>query len=423
MADHTPLQQALATGMMPGADLSAELAKLGEYPIESSEDAQAACAALKQYEFALDRRDQNDEVLHPLASLFQDVATEEAFTVFHDEGIPSLLRIFDRLSQSPGESAEDLLFLLKIFVLYKSEEGAQRLVETARRGIEPDSYIWAVIFESFEEDHPHREAVCEGLRGSLPEDFCAVCYLDFVNQLAISGELSSHPFDSDEGVALLQRWLESQDPDEYSYGQSATAALPFLSHGDRDRLMSLAMDHPDERVQLEAAWASARLGSEGGIKSLARYCTDPTVSVLACSYLEELGRADAIPEEARDPDFVAMSEMCLWLSHPQEYGAPPDEIELFDKRVMYWPPTDDERPLWLFKYTYDADDENEEPDVGIGMVGSVTFALFGETRPSQSPEDIYALHCCWELEVNEDPRAPEERSIEAGRQILAEYQK
>ena len=33
-------------------------------------------------------------------------------------------------------------------------------------------------------------------------------------------------------------------------------------------------------------------------------------------------------------------------------------------------------------------------------------------------EDAYALHCCWELEANGDPRAPDERTIEAGRAIL-----
>ena len=35
-----------------------------------------------------------------------------------------------------------------------------------------------------------------------------------------------------------------------------------------------------------------------------------------------------------------------------------------------------------------------------------------------SPEDAYALHCCWDLEANDDVRAPEERTIAAGRAIL-----
>ena len=33
-------------------------------------------------------------------------------------------------------------------------------------------------------------------------------------------------------------------------------------------------------------------------------------------------------------------------------------------------------------------------------------------------EDLYALHCVWELQSNGDPRAPEELSVEAGRALL-----
>ena len=52
------------------------------------------------------------------------------------------------------------------------------------------------------------------------------------------------------------------------------------------------------------------------------------------------------------------------------------------------------------------------------MVGSVTFALFGETNADLSPEDVYGLHCCWELECNGDDRAPRKRSAAAGRKLL-----
>lgn len=33
--------------------------------------------------------------------------------------------------------------------------------------------------------------------------------------------------------------------------------------------------------------------------------------------------------------------------------------------------------------------------------------------------DVYAIHCCWELQANEDPRAPSEHSAATGR-ILSE---
>ena len=52
------------------------------------------------------------------------------------------------------------------------------------------------------------------------------------------------------------------------------------------------------------------------------------------------------------------------------------------------------------------------------MVGSVTFALFGEATAGMPPEDIYALHCVWELQQEGDKRAPKERTVQAGRKLL-----
>ena len=142
--------------------------------------------------------------------------------------------------------------------------------------------------------------------------------------------------------------------------------------------------------------------------------------MVACTYLRELDREEAIPERANDPTFKATAEMSHWLSHPNEFGRIPDELELFDTREIFWPPTNDRRQVWLFKYRYLPEEPGGESEVGIGMVGSITFVLFGEATDNLSPEDVYALHCCWELQFKDDPRAPEERSIEIGRQILAD---
>ena len=172
---------------------------------------------------------------------------------------------------------------------------------------------------------------------------------------------------------------------------------------------------------MEAAWAAVKLGNEGGVKLLGRWCLDPRYSTTASQYLSELDREDAIPDEAQEPDFVAKAEMCQWLAHPQEFGRPPSEIELYDTRTLHWPPTDDRRQVWLFKYHYAPTEDDEEEDVGIAMVGSVTFALFGEATADLSPVDVYAIHCCWELEMNSDQQAPQKRSVEAGRRILVQY--
>lgn len=134
--------------------------------------------------------------------------------------------------------------------------------------------------------------------------------------------------------------------------------------------------------------------------------------------MEEVDLAKLVPLEVRTPDFRALSELSKWLAHPMEFGAPPDAVELYDTRTLYWPPTRDRRQLWLVRYTYRQDPGE---DVRIGMVGSTTFALFGETTAELLPEDVYALHCRWQLEANEDPLAPDQRSIAAGREILARF--
>jgi hypothetical protein len=183
---------------------------------------------------------------------------------------------------------------------------------------------------------------------------------------------------------------------------------------------------------MEGAWASAKLGSSAGVQFLARMCIDPVRGKQAAQYLRELGVEEAIPAQALDPAFQAQLDLTSWLSHPDEFGRPPDEIALMDTRELYWPPTRERRRVWLFRYRYHLPDiESAEGqgeallhryDVGVGMVGSITFSLIGETHPDMSAEDIYALHCCWELEHCRDPHAPAERSIKIGRQLLAEHQ-
>ena len=135
-------------------------------------------------------------------------------------------------------------------------------------------------------------------------------------------------------------------------------------------------------------------------------------------YLIELGAENRIPLHAKSEDFKAISEMCQWLAHPMEFGRPPHEIRQVDTRELFWPPTNDRRKLWNFLYEYPPREGKTEPDVGHGMVGSVTFALFGETKADLSAEQVYGLHCAWELECNRDARAPQKRTAEAGIQIL-----
>lgn len=423
MRKKSRLLKALEKGVRPGGDLVEELDELqDDHPVRTQAEAEAICAAL-DHVAAHSKDDRHmTSSLFRVAALFQQVDSEEAGDFLKREGLPRLLKNFDAQWAAADRDMNDLLFVLKIFAMCGYEDGISRIVAAARDPLGHEGYLWSVIFGQFAEDHPFREFICDELRDPLPTGFCGVAYLDFVNALAREEEIKDHPFDTTAGKAILHGWLIDTSPEHFSYAHSATAALPFIGNPERDQLIALAMDHLDTGVQMEAAWASARLGSESGIKFLARLCLDPRTCKTACTYLQELGREDAVPQKAQDPDHQALAEMCSWLEHPQELGRPPDEIELYDSREIYWPPTDDRRRLWLLKYRYFPRADGDEENSGVGMVGSVTFALFGEATADLPAEDVYALHCCWELEMNEDPRAPKKRSANAGKKILARYQ-
>jgi hypothetical protein len=274
-----------------------------------------------------------------------------------------------------------------------------------------------VIFRLFDREHPQQGALLEALRSPLPRGFVAVAYLDFCNALAYESGLDAHPFDSTPGTTLLEAWLGDPDPAGASYAHSAAASLPFLRGERRAKLLELALDHGSVRVRLEGAWAAGRLGDPRGVERLSAACLDSRTSHVAQEFLAELERSDAVPPAALEPTFAAEVELCAWLAHPHEYARPPAEVRLLDRRTLRWPPTGDERPLWLFEFAYPGH-QGRRPARGVGMVGSITFSLFGETSAEQDPLDVYALHCCWELEVKGDPRAPAQRSVEAGRRLL-----
>jgi hypothetical protein len=199
-------------------------------------------------------------------------------------------------------------------------------------------------------------------------------------------------------VERLEHWLTDPDEEHFSYAVSAAAALPFVTDGGRDGLIALALDHRGADVQLEGAWAAAMLGRAAGIEWLSRACLDVNRAEKAQRYLTELDRADAIPVEVGDPGFKAMAEFSQWLAHPSELGRAPDELRIIDHRELAWPPARKRIPLWLIEYRVKDTTGLADDDVGIGLVGSVTFCFFSYGLTQRPPEDAYAIHCYWEME-------------------------
>jgi hypothetical protein len=408
MENGTPLQKVLQKGLSPGGDLYDELDTLEGYVIESAEDGKAICAALEMIANSPDSDDAADNAQY-LCHLLQEVKGPEAVRVVSAEGLP----LVERLLDSVLTDVSSVLFAMKIFALHAYEPGLNRIPELIRKESYANQYLWTAVFSVLaKEGHPQQKSVAEKLADPLPAGFARVAYLDFVNELCHMGVMPAHPFDTPVGIATLQGLLGSAEAKDFSYAASAAMALAFLRDAARDRLLEIGRKHPDMPVQIETAWADGYMGHERGLEFLASHCADAPYSRQACAYLTMLDREDLIPAEVKEPGFQATAEMIGWLSHPNEYGCPPDSIELIDTREMFWPPTQDTRTVWAFKYRYLAIGEDDEDSVDYGMAGSTPFSLFDCYGDDPSPEDIYALHCSWEIDGEPD--------LERGREILAE---
>jgi hypothetical protein len=420
------VKAALDRALRPGGSFAAELAGLGDASIETTAEARALASALVRHAPALKRGRAADgpterfpSTLHRVVGLFQSIQSREAYDVLCAEGVPILLDVFDdRLDAADPDETVDLLLLLKVVSMYRVEGVIARVVAAARSPAMQDGPLWSVVFSVHGETHPYRVALLNRLRDPLPEGFAGVAYLDFANAAAREGVVVDHPFNSPPGIARLRSWLTSVEPDSTSCAASASAALAFIDRPARDELLALGMDHADAHVQLESASSAARLGSEAAVRFLARACLDHRSAWRAAAFLEALGRGESVPAEAREPSSRAIAEMSSWLAHPAEFGRPPDAISVADSRELNWPPTSDRRRLWVVRYRYERSEPTNAPEEGYGLVGSKTFALFDECTAELDPRDVYALHCCWELQTSEDPRAPKERTVEAGRAIL-----
>ena len=172
----------------------------------------------------------------------------------------------------------------------------------------------------------------------------------------------------------------------------------FLTSAKAGGLLALALDHPSADVQIEAAFAAGKTGRASGARWLARMCLIPHLSGRAKHYLREFGCEYLIPAESENEEFRAKAEFAEWLAHPAELGRPPDDLEVLDHRMLAWPPGRELRSFWLIKYRIGGTPDPSSLDVGVGLVGSVTFCFFTYELERRPPEDAYAIHCYWEMQ-------------------------
>ncbi|WP_198141277.1 alpha/beta fold hydrolase [Verrucomicrobium spinosum] len=349
-----------------------------------------------------------------LTEICDSVTDSDIYDALVDEVLPAInswakKRLGDSATfaaasgEDPSEAAQFLQVLQ--YVLDYGETGKARplVVVAARNGVGQEDYTWTSLFNTFSTDPEQMTLLVKDLKGSLPPGFAGVALLDSANQARLKDKWKGvHPFDSAAGVALLQEWLESRDTETTSYAHSAAVGLAYLSPTNRAKLLPLALAHPDEEVRLEAAWSDLKNEGTTGLDVLKKACLDVHRSSTAKRYLEELKHAADIPAAAKEPEFAAKATMSEWLQHPNELGAPPLSLEVYDKTELYWPPRQQKIPLWLFKFTYRFDSNEgeaaKEVKTSYGMVGTVTWSFFAEDAAAPTPGHLYVKHCALELE-------------------------
>lgn len=233
------MKRAIERGLASG-NLSDEVRELGDLTLKSRSDGEAVYWGLQQ--LGRSRTAKLGQNAYALAGLFQSVEDREtdAFEVLRERGIAELLRLFDEIQESPEEGDTNTpLFILKMLALYGTTEGTLKIVEAVRQPLISDGYMWSVVLGNFKSGHPEAELLYRSLRDPLPPDFIGVSLLDAANACLIEGGEIEHPSDSSEGKQRLRAWLTNTDPSECSYAHSATAALPFISYPERNKLLNL----------------------------------------------------------------------------------------------------------------------------------------------------------------------------------------
>jgi len=435
----TPLQRALRRGVQPGKDLEKQLSKLGSKTFRTEAEAFDVCDALRQVltkGSTVGGRDARTAILY----LCNDVDPESpAMEILSDNGIPLVLHAFDDALQGPTGLQDHEIVPLEVVVRHYPDAGLEGIVKAVRKQIAQTEWCWEFIFKRYSD-----EQIFEALRDCLPTEYAETVVLERANAALRAGTVLRHPYDSDVGLDHLENLLRCHDPDLYSCIAPAVMALPFVRGKKWDELLALAFDHPSEDIRLRAARVAAEVGRDEGFKTLARACLDIRVAERARIHLEEIGREDIIPAEAKEPGFKARANFAEWLADYRELGHPPDEVEIVDHRELHWPPERKLIPVWLLRYraseaadfrkalnleeiddaetekgetgdrdlsatetAQEAGDSTDEDDDGfdfdwrtdVGFVGSMTFCMFGYGVGKRPPEDAYAMHCYLELEM------------------------
>lgn len=391
-------------------------------------DARAIIAKIKALQVSQPPTAEEVEAIRHIAENLREFDDIDSLSheLLRDEAIPLLLPHFDQMlpQAEDNETKSTIEELMHVICLFQTEETLNRVIQATKQDLMLGSEAWDEYVWQFRPGTFNYDAFWTTMLRDWPENEVIACsLLSQANIHAFNQENPSHrhPFDSPEGLPHLRACLQTSQQIPAGYIQNdwdidsdapsvdvaiyAAEALAFITSPDRDELLQIAQQHPVSAVQLEAAWAGARLGQQSGLDELVRRARDLPVSFTAQDYLEDVGRSDLIPKECFDEDFQARAfcaqELAAMLLKPGKI----ESIEIVDRDSFLWPLERMEVLLVSYRVQFkDGEDSWVVEDVGHVFdsrfyASSKTISIFGRKSPGDQligylPNDIYGFLVC-----------------------------
>lgn len=208
-------------------------------------------------------------------------------------------------------------------------------------------------------------------------------------------------------AADARRGLEWRWDSEYSSPRAdAALILDVFGHlpgAASEAVVKEALNLRDPRLRVFASTAALQLGLRVPADRIAQAAAFPEVRCLLYERLANLEQLELMPVAHRTQAALAEGDLARWLTHPDELGRAPEQLELY--RVEHHNNSEGQPQAWyLFRFRTEAPDPLAErgwmaavagpyPPDGVSTSGAGTlsdFVSWGELEPDEHSEDLRA---------------------------------
>ncbi|MEM7475280.1 MAG: HEAT repeat domain-containing protein [Planctomycetota bacterium] len=307
--------------------------------------------------------------------------------------------------------------LLQILAMQGDEDSVRELAEVIKDSpLEDWQLVGLALSPLWEKPAESIENFFEALGNDYLHPAATGVLLDLANFSLRAGKFEEHPWKnrSKQLSDLLQQLVSrlrklERDPQQFgdsveevqrALGDSVSLtvslcdALGWIGSSDCQEVLEDTLTLSHRRIQTEAAAALARMDSEVGKSRLLDLAADSAARLRVVAYAEELGLTEELDGSFCTAESLAESELASWLAEAPRFGFPPQQLELVDNRVQYWPSYDEPRECYLFRYTY-AFPQGQVRNIGIA--GPLTHT-FTTNLENLEVEDQYAVFAGWQAE-------------------------